>query len=147
MSKFVMTLRYLIENAENSILHSSCSKICQYLVFLCSMRRLLVTASIVPSSPNLVTLMKEALSSYETSVLTRATRRNIPEDTILHSHRHKNLKSYNFKPVLSLSTQIYCLGFQRHDNEHLTFEWRYTIFPNTIWNCKRVTICMCVRAT
>jgi hypothetical protein len=26
--------------------------------------------------------------------LTRATRRNIPEDTILHSHRRENLKSY-----------------------------------------------------
>jgi hypothetical protein len=39
---------------------------------------LLVTANIVPSSPILVTLMKKALSSYETSVLTRARRRNIP---------------------------------------------------------------------
>jgi hypothetical protein len=54
----------------------------------CSVRRLLVTANVVPSSPILVTLMMEALSSSEMSGLKRATRRNI------HSHRRENLKSY-----------------------------------------------------
>jgi hypothetical protein len=51
------------------------------MVFLRSVRRLLVTASVVPNSSILVTLMKEVLS-------------NIPEDAILHSHCREYLKSY-----------------------------------------------------
>jgi hypothetical protein len=47
------------------------------------------------------------------SVLTRATHRNIPEDTILHSHRRSNLRSYIFSllcnnfPNIMLSVSTY----------------------------------------
>jgi hypothetical protein len=56
--------------------------------------RLPITANVFPTLPILVTLMIEALGSYQTSVLIRATWRIIPEGGILHSHHSENLKSY-----------------------------------------------------
>jgi hypothetical protein len=52
-----------------------------------------ISCQSTPILKNGVTLMKEALSSSKTSVFTRATWRNIPEDVILH-RRRGNLKSY-----------------------------------------------------
>jgi hypothetical protein len=48
-----------------------------------SVRRLLGTASVVAISQILVTLMNKGLNSSETSVPTRATRRNIPQGAII----------------------------------------------------------------
>jgi hypothetical protein len=59
-----------------------------------NLKSYIVTTNVIPSSPILITLMKEALSSSETTVLTRTPRRNIPGYTILRSHRRENLKSY-----------------------------------------------------
>jgi hypothetical protein len=57
------------------------------------------TVNVVPSSPTLVTLMIEAIYSIETPVLTTATLRTIAENSILHSHRRENLKTYTSRKV------------------------------------------------
>jgi hypothetical protein len=49
---------------------------------------LLVMANVVPSSPIFVALMMEALSSFKTLVLKRATWCNIPEDVVLNTHKN-----------------------------------------------------------
>jgi hypothetical protein len=59
-----------------------------------TLRRWLVTSNDLPSSPIIVTLMMEALTSFETSVLTTATQHNIPEDSIFHSQCRGNFKPY-----------------------------------------------------
>jgi hypothetical protein len=65
----------------------------QSVIYL-SVLQLLVVANFVPITLDLVTLMMGAISSSEMSVPTRATRRHITEDGILHSHRRENLKTY-----------------------------------------------------
>jgi hypothetical protein len=54
---------------------------------------------VVSSSPIPVPLTMEDLSSFKTSVLTRATLRNIPSDAILYSRCRENLKSYKSHAV------------------------------------------------
>jgi hypothetical protein len=60
---------------------------------------------------------RRTLRRNTSSVLTRATRRNNPEDTILHSHSRENLKSYIslFNSQPNVSSPVFSQQFLETD--------------------------------
>jgi hypothetical protein len=68
------------------------------------------TAFGVTSNCSLIlsTLMMETIRHSVTPVLTRATRRHIPEDGVLCSHSLENLKPYNFSFITQNNNNGFC---------------------------------------
>jgi hypothetical protein len=62
-------------------------------------------------------LIRTDVNSSETSVLTRATRRNVLEDAILHSHRRENFKTYWYTHtvvnIVSIQYTVSCMSISR----------------------------------
>jgi hypothetical protein len=73
------------------------------------LRRVALVRTNVSEEPGaaFITRLKEAPGSTETLVIKRATRRNNPEDTILHSHRRENIKSYKLYSISKHCLEIH----------------------------------------
>jgi hypothetical protein len=63
------------------------------------------------------TLKMEAIHSYEMSVQPRSTWYHIPEDSILHSHHHENLKSY--KGTGTAQNTLNCLHWHQYGSDSI----------------------------
>jgi hypothetical protein len=93
------------------------------------MCQLQVTANVC-SSPIVVTLMMEALCSSELSVLTRATRPNIPEDGILQPYTWRDLLNKWLK-VRNHGTSWLCMDLKPnlwHQGWNIERSWELLVF-------------------
>jgi hypothetical protein len=94
------------------------------------------------------TLNMEAIFSCETSVHTRSTRRHIPEDGILHRHRHENLKPYTTESCLfsTVSQVLKTREFIRRKTDINFLQTKYVFNDSTSKNyatCTSIRYPMC----
>jgi hypothetical protein len=72
------------------------------------------------------------MKNYAVWLFTRATRRNIPEDAILHSHRRENLKSYNVVPSSPILVTLTLVALSSSETSILTRATRRNIPEDAI---------------
>jgi hypothetical protein len=112
---------------------------CYHTVFLRSLRRMLVTANVVPSSSILSTWLWRGYVSPKRRFLTRTTRCNNPEDGILHCPL--SLPKHTFCNAICVPRWTHCLLFLRcsllANDEFLLL---HGASAETLWRPRRVNL-------